>query len=66
MLVTVVLDKGPKGVKRFNPEPEARAYQRADALADLHATGHTTSRDGLTIYVWAQGWYERREVSHGR
>jgi hypothetical protein len=38
-LWTVVLKKGSKGEKRFAPEPEQRARQRAQSLAELHGSG---------------------------
>jgi hypothetical protein len=56
-MMTVVLEKGPKGERTFDAESAQRAYQRAAALCDLH--GCSYSVDGDVIRVHASAYYGR-------
>jgi len=60
---TVVLLKGEKGEKRFDPEPSARAHRRADALSELcgncpvYILASSCSSEGDRIIVNAAAYY---------
>lgn len=62
-MITVTLDKGPRGSRTWSDETEQRARIRADALCDLHGPGATiTTRRNpagqvISYYVDAAFWY---------
>lgn len=51
----VILERGARGEKRFPEESEARATQRAEALAELHRCKLSVAAN--TIRVHASEWY---------